>query len=85
VAHPQSEGKGPKCSFKVQVTGRTAGTSVHPLPATEALKLAMLAAVRDELARLLAAGKSPAEDHPVTVSERHLQEGERMASAPSAS
>lgn len=68
----------------MQVTGRTAGTQAHPLPTTEALKLAMLMAVVDELGRLIAAGQPPGPDHPVTVTRENLAKGEQMANAPTA-
>ncbi len=68
------------CSFRVTLTGRTARTSEHPIPATEALKLAMVLAVRDEVIRLTAAGRAFGQDHPVTVSERNVSDAVRMTS-----
>lgn len=66
--------EGPK-SFRVTVTGRAACTFDHPLPPTEALKLAVLLAVRDAFL----SGEEPGVDHPVTVTRDHLEEGERQA------
>lgn len=68
-------------SFRVTVTGRAASTSVHPLPPTEALKLAVLFAVRDESRSILRSnGKlDPGMDYPVTVTREHLSQGEEQA------
>jgi len=65
-------------SFRVTITGRTANTGNHPIPATEALKVAMLLAVREEIQRLN--GARPSEDHRVTVSKQNLSDGVMRAS-----
>jgi hypothetical protein len=64
-------------SFLVTVTGRTACTFEHPLSPTEALKLAMLLAVRDAIrstARL-----EEWKDYAVTVTRDQLADGEAQA------
>jgi hypothetical protein len=73
--------EGDGISFRVTVTGRTAETSDHPLPPREALKLAMLLAVRDEIPSILRSDRKlePGRDYPVTVSREHLAEGEQQA------
>ena len=81
----QKAGAGPDCSFRVTVSGRTAHTLLHPMPASLALRLGMLMAIRDELSHLSGAIQSGAvivQDHPVTVTEAHLAEGVRKAHKP---
>src|SRR5262245_9667366 len=76
----QRPGIEPECSFIVVLTGSAAKTGAHTIAVTEELKLAVILAISDEVRRLLRAGQAPGHDHPVMVTEGHLERGGNMSS-----
>jgi hypothetical protein len=79
----QRPGVAPECSFVVIVTGSAPNSGAHPMAPTEALKLAVLYAISDEVRRLLRAGQVPGADHPVMVTQGHFDRGHDQANNPS--